>query len=147
MNYMHNQNKVKEQESKVVNFKVMICDDDNLILKTQRKLLESICKEYKKEVYIETASNGLECVYKIFDDYINKGLSYSILLIDENMDYFSGTDATFLLRKLQNEKTINYFLIYSVTGHEDEESLKKIMSYGCNGTVAKHLSKRALIQF
>lgn len=123
----------------------MICDDDNLILKAEKKLIESICKEYKKEVFIQTASNGLECVYKVFDDFINKEISYSILLIDENMTYMNGTDATKIIRKLQSEKTLNNFYIYSVTAHDDEESLSKIMSYGCDGTVNKPLTKRALI--
>lgn len=147
MNYIYDENKTKEyhQESQNIDLKIMICDDDNLILKAERKLLETICKEYKKEVYIQSSSNGLECVYKIFDDYINKGLSYSILFIDENMPYMNGTEATSILKKLQSEKTINNFLVYSVTAHEDEETLKKILSYGCDGTVTKPLSKRVLI--
>ena len=147
MNYFFAKNKVKEfqQESRNYDFKVMICDDENIVLKAQKRLLETICKEHNKEVYIETASNGLECLYKIFDNYVNKGISYNILLIDENMTVLNGTDAILLLRKLQSNKSINNFLIFSVTGHEDEENINRIMSSGCDGTVAKPLSKHTFL--
>lgn len=147
MNYYYTQNKTKEiqQDSKNIDLKIMLCDDETLILKSLKKLLEDICKDFKKEVFIQTCSNGLECLYKMYDDFTNKGLCYSMLLIDEQMPCLYGTEATKLLRKLQQEKCINNFLIYSVTAHIDEESINNIMSYGCDGTVVKPLNKRSLV--
>ena len=142
INYIHKQIKAEEiLDKNNIELKIMICDDDSTILKAERRLLESICKENKKDVYIETCSNGLECVYKIFDDYINRGISYSILLIDENMNYMDGSEAIKILRKLQRDKVINNFLIYSVTGQEDNEIA---MKYGCDGVLTKIIPKRAL---
>lgn len=142
INYIHKQIKAEEiLDKNNIELKIMICDDDSTILKAERRLLESICKENNKDVYIETCSNGLECVYKIFDDYINRGISYSILLIDENMNYMDGSEAIKILRKLQSDKVINNFLIYSVTAQEDNDVA---MLYGCDGVLTKIIPKRAL---
>jgi CheY-like chemotaxis protein len=142
INYIHKQIKAEEiLDKNNIDLKIMICDDDSTILKAERRLLESICKEHKKEVYIETCNNGLECVYKIFDDYINRGISYSILLIDENMNYMDGSEAIKILKKLQRDKVINNFLIYSVTAQDDNEIA---MKYGCDGVLTKIIPKRVL---
>lgn len=130
--------KSKIIERKGADLNIMICDDESRQLRAAKKIVEDICKEYKKEVYVETATNGLECSYKILDDFTNRGISYNLLLIDEYMQHMNGSQAIKIIRELQEAKSINNFYIYSVSGVEGE-SLKQC---GNDGSIEKPLGKR-----
>lgn len=130
--------KQKIQERKGAALNIMICDDESRQLRSAKKLVEDVCRESNTEVYIETSTNGLECSYKILDDYLTRGISYSLLLIDEYMLHMDGRDAIKIIRRLQENKSINKFYIYSVSGLEEDA----LRNSGNDGTLPKPLAKR-----
>lgn len=132
--------KQKVHERKGAGINIMICDDDPRLLKSAKKVVEDVCKEFNKECYIETSTNGLECCYKILDDYVTRDISYSLLLIDEYMTHMDGKDAIKIIRNLEENKSISRIKIYSVSGL-DEDALRTNLN---DGAFSKPLSKRKI---
>lgn len=117
--------------------KIILCDDEAIILKAVEIAIKKVYSKNNKKVFIETSSNGIECLYKIYHDYRFKGIKYDLLIIDENMDYLKGSQVTSILKGLVEVKQLNELRIFSATGHEDEISLNRIKKFGCDGFIGK----------
>lgn len=144
MNYVYNQNKNKNiMEDKAINFKIIICDDENVIATSVKRLIETFCAEQGKEVFVATCFNGVEVINRIVEDN-NRNICYSLLMIDEELPYINGSDVIGILKKMQKNKEIYNFPIYSVTGHESEDFMNEVLKIGADGIIRKPLSKKAL---
>jgi len=117
----------------------MICDDEKIISKSIENLIIKVGKASKKSISTRMAKNGIECLYKIYEDYIN-GIKYDILLIDENMPFLLGSDIIRIITRLITSKQLNRIKIYSITGYSDLEQIKYIKDSGALGFYSKPLN-------
>ena len=120
----------------------MLCDDEPNILKSEKIVINSICKKLNKEVFITLSNDGLDCVHKLVEDY-KEGIFYSILFIDQYMKNLDGLQAISLIKSLQYKKRLNDFPIYCVSGINEDESLLKA---GAKGVLSKPTNKAIMQQ-
>jgi CheY-like chemotaxis protein len=111
------------------NLRIMICDDDPIIIKSFNNLIKKI-NNPKIDIVNVSTNNGLECLYKIYHDYLN-GELLNILFIDENMPVMNGNTCITNLNTLMSNKELNKFDIISTSsecGEHVSKGCKKIMS-------------------
>jgi CheY-like chemotaxis protein len=111
-------------QSKINTIRVFVCDDDQTIVQSTVCMLKKICHSNDNSTFnikVETANNGIECIYKIYKDYIG-GLKYDILLIDETMPFMKGTKCAQILKEIIKEKYLNHIKIICVTSLESDDS-------------------------
>jgi len=117
----------------------MICEDEKIIAKSIENLICKVGKASKKYIRTRIAKNGIECLYKIYEDYIS-GIKYDILLIDENMPFLLGSDIIKIITRLISSKQLNNIKIYSITGYSNMEQIKYIKECGAQGFYSKPLN-------
>lgn len=144
MNYVYNQNKNKNiSEDPGINIKIIICDDENVITNSVKRLIETFCSEQNREVFVATCFNGVEVINRIVEDS-NRNICYSLLLIDEELPYLWGSDVIKILKKMQKNKELYTFPIYSVTAHDNEDFINELLRIGADGIIKKPMNKKSL---
>jgi signal transduction histidine kinase len=131
--------------------RIVICDDDSNIVHSSSKIIKQIFSEAelrtKYEPHILTCYNGLECLYNIYQEYINKNF-IDILLIDETMPFLNGSVVCHILKNMIMNKQINEFLIYSVSSFEQSIGLDtKAFTDVLNKPLKKDVAKRIFGKF
>lgn len=134
-----------ENEVKSI-IKIMICDDDSGINKCIRRLITMSAEKKKIAIELEDSMNGLECMYKIYKDYLN-GNKYDAVMIDENMPFMKGSTCTNILKNMYSEGYLNKIRIISISSYEDQETMKFIKSLGCDEFLPKPHSKEIISKF
>jgi len=118
----------------------MICEDESIIAQSLQNLVKkTILKKKKTIVNTIIAQNGVDCLYKLCNDYIN-GFKYEILLIDENMPFLFGSEVIKIIYKLISSKQLNNIKIYSITGNSNEEERNYLLKCGVRGIYNKPLN-------
>ena len=124
----------KEQKKK--QFRIMICDDDHFIIKSFVNLIKkSTCGNL--DIVVSTVSNGLECLYKIYKDFSEKGEKLDLLFIDENMPFMNGGACIKNLNVLMENKDLNKIDIISTSSQVDEQTTKTMIGIGCKQCISK----------
>ena len=124
----------------------MLCEDDFGIRNTIKRLIQKVADEKKMVLDIEEAINGVECLYKIYKDYLN-GTKYDSILIDENMPFMKGSNCISILKNMYSEGYLNKIKIISISSFEDVETMKYIKSQGCDEFLPKPHSKEVISKF
>jgi len=115
--------------------RVMICDDDQFILKSFNNMIKKVNNPNIELVCVD-ASNGLECLYKIYKDY-SSGEFFDILFIDENMPVMNGNVCIKNLNLLISNKELNKIEIISTSSQQDKETIDNMLAMGVKQIVSK----------
>jgi len=81
------------------------------------------------------AYNGrqaLEAVMKNVEENEGQFCQYNLILIDCNMPFMDGYDATKAIREYLYKMNIDQPIITAVTGHVDDNSVNKGLGFGMN---------------
>ena len=97
--------------------KIIIVDDEKLIRQSERNVMNKYFKEKGISYEIEECSDGVECLYMIYDGMKN-GKKYDIIITDENMNFMNGSTLCEILKKLMNDNIMYFLKIVMVTSYE-----------------------------
>ena len=99
---------------------IILADDDTLNRKSSLRILQTIFNKFRLEYKIIEADDGLDCISKI-NECFKKDLFINMIICDESMTYFNGTDVAATLLKIKN-KNIDSIPFYLLTSYVDFES-------------------------
>jgi len=119
----------------------MICDDDPNITSSINNLVKKVSNELDICTHVDTCYNGIECLYRIYDNY-KKQKKYDILLLDENMPGISGSFLIRILQTMIEDKELNAIKIFSTTSFENDSFKKTMNSMGIYGFLPKPINKK-----
>ena len=90
---------------------------------------------------VETASDGVSCI-----DMIEKADAdyYKMILMDIQMPFMNGYDATLAIRKMKDTKKAMIPII-ALTAFVFAEDIQKVLSVGMNDHVAKPVDMNILV--
>ncbi len=118
--------KVKEEKKKRDKIRIMIVDDDEMILKSTGKLLKLM------GYYVDTATNG-ETGIKIMKENLAENIHYDLVILDLVIP--GGMGGVETLKHLREIAPDIKAVVSS--GYSDEEVLGNYSEYGFNGIVPK----------
>lgn len=128
------------QKSKNLIHQIILADDNHLINSCNERIVESLISELNLyNVDIVKVSDGLD-VIKIF---LNNDIKDKIKLIitDENMDYFNGSEMIKFIRKVEKLNKLNPIKIASVSSEDEKRHKDYLYDCGANFVFSKPLSK------
>lgn len=128
---VNKQVKSKEEDILKGSGKVLLIDDEPLILTVGEKLLKRLDYE------VMTASNGLEGI----EIYKEKKDSIDLVILDMVMPEMTGGDTYEALKRINSDVKVLLSSGYSLNG-----KAKEILSHGCNGFIQKPFSINQLSQ-
>ena len=112
------------------NIKILLVDDNELNIKVERKLLETLnCKN------IDYCYSGFECLEK------NKSNTYDIILLDDMMPKMSGTET---LKKLKENPSFKTPVV-ALTANAITGMRESYIAQGFSDYIAKPIEKETLI--
>ncbi len=111
--------------------KILIIDDDILIRKSMKIMLNYILLKYKLDYEIIEGEDGSDLIDFVMNDTDN---SVSIIFTDENMNLIEGSEA---ISTIKNIKNFNSIKVISITSLEDEFSKSRILSCGADRVLTK----------
>ena len=112
------------------NIKILLVDDNELNIKVERKLLETLnCKN------IDYCYSGFECLEK------NKSNTYDIILLDDMMPKMSGTETLKKLKENPDFKTP----VVALTANAITGMRESYIAQGFSEYIAKPIEKETLI--
>jgi len=114
------------------NAKVLVAEDN----KTNQMLISLILDDYGISYHI--ANNGLEAV-EIF-----KEKSFDLVLMDENMPKLNGLGAMKLIKAYEKQNSLEQTPIIALTAAVLESDVKRFISEGMDGFVAKPIDTSKL---
>lgn len=121
--------------------RILIVDDSEFIRKAVHYLISKSL--LFKDFLIIEGKDGIDILNYVIEDQA-QGSFIKIIITDENMEYFSGSYAISLLRKLERNKKIKRIFVVSLTAFIDEDNRKNILEKGADMIVAKPLSNAML---
>ena len=134
-----------ENEVKTV-IRIMICEDDSGIRNIIKRQFTNVSEKKKLAIELEESINGIECLYKIYKDFVT-GNNYDAVLIDETMPFMKGSICINILKNMYSDGYLNKIKIISITALDDQESIKYIKSQGCDEFLPKPHSKEVISKF
>ena len=130
--------------SQIQYVKLLIVDDEEFNQKALKIILKYSIK-LDPQVKIDVANNGKEAVEMIVND-INKNecLSYPVILMDCNMPFLNGYEATRMIRQIVGDANKVQPLIIAVTSHTEQEFYEQCIECGMNAVIAKPVDSTIL---
>ena len=122
---------------------VLVCDDDEFVLKTYLKMLEKLEEKHVKRIKVIIARDGIDCLWKVRETAKNGG-HFDLLIIDETMPFLSGSNTIELLNNIMQKKEVKKFPIVSVTAYFDESTMEDIKKKFANDVFNKPLNLKKL---
>ena len=118
--------------------KILICDDQKIILDCLEKILNSI--DTLKDYYdILKVTDGAFVLNEIIKDEQEKRIK--IVFIDENMEFLNGSETIQIIRKLEKNGKLSKGIKYcSLTAFVDDE-INSYKSFGFDEGISKPISK------
>lgn len=119
---------------------IILADDNHLINSCNERIIDGIMAELDLFKYeILKVSDGLD-VIKIF---LNNEIKDRIKLIitDENMDFFNGSEMIRFIRKVENLSKLNPIKIASVSSEDEKRHKDYLFDCGADFVFSKPLSK------
>jgi len=139
-------NEIAEENDIKATSKIMICEDDSGIRNTIKRIVSKVAEEKKHPIEIEDSINGVECMYKIYKDFVI-GNKYDAILIDETMPFMKGSTCINILKNMYLDGYINKIKIISISAYDDQETMKYIKAQGCDEFLPKPHTKDTISKF
>ena len=124
----------------------MICDDDSGIRNCIKRLILIVCNSNRITIDLTESINGIDCLHKIYKDYIN-GINYDALLIDENMPFMKGSSCIRILKNMYSEGHLNKFRMMSISSNDDNDTYNLLKANGCEEFLPKPHTKEIISKF
>lgn len=124
----------------------MICDDDTTVRVSMKRNFNKCAEEKRIFLDIEESINGLECLYKIYSDFL-VGIKYDIVFMDENMPFMKGSLAANILKNMALEGHMNKPRLISISSFEDEGIQNFLKEQGFNEFLKKPHTKETISKF
>ena len=126
-------------------FKILVIDDHVLIRQNTANLIKSVLTSLNIFNYrIIEGSDGIDLLSLIKSD---KDYKIKYIFIDENMEFLNGSEAVFLIRKLESHQKIQKYNIVSITAYDDEETRINIIKSGVNSIISKPCTKSEIMKY
>ena len=109
-------------------------------------MIENSLEEERKNFEVIQCSDGIDLIKLVVEDQ-NHGNLIKCVFTDENMEYINGSEAIKILRILEKKNKIKTLKIFSITCHEDVDSVKMITESGADLVLSKPISKTILINW
>jgi len=142
-------NQTKKSSShyrKIHSKKIMIIDDNKFINDSIKNLIDSIIREFHLDFKVIQGWDGVDLLKAVVEDQKHGNL-IECVFTDENMEYMNGSNAIKILRDWEKRNKIKNLKLFSITGQEDIQSYKHILSSGADSVLGKPVSKRLLINY
>jgi len=89
------------KSEKQFDFRVIVCDDEKLIVCSIEKLFHKIMEKRNLFIDVKIALDGAECIYFLYQG-IKQGIHYDAIISDENMDFIKGSLLFEIINKLKS---------------------------------------------
>ena len=126
--------------------KIMICDDDSSVRISLKRIINKCGEEKRIFVDIEETINGLECLFKVYNDYL-MGNKYDLVFLDENMPFMKGSICSNILKNMYFEGQMNKIKLISISSFEDQEIQKFLKQQGFDDFLQKPHSRETISKF
>ena len=140
---------IKNNYTNLVNYpkkaksKILIVDDNEILLRTLNKMLSELISLDNEEFEIITANDGLDILNYIIEDQF-KGNLIKCIITDENMEFINGSDAVGFLSKLQSRNKIKNISVIFLSSYDDDYNLGYLKATRDCAFMTKPLSAREL---
>ena len=129
------------------NIKILIVDDHKVLRNTLKNLCEKLLMKYSKKNYeFLEANDGVDIIYYLIYDQSQNNL-IKCVITDENMEYFNGSEAIKIIRKLEKYNKIKYIPIASITAFENRSMKDNLIKKGADYILSKPCKEVHLKQF
>ena len=123
---------------------ILVIDDNQIIRKSVKFLLQEIFKANGKSFRILEGSDGVDTLKMVIDDQKLKN-SIKCIFSDEKMEYFDGSKSISIIRELENLNKIKRVNFVSITSYDDNMNKNIIKNCGADYVVQKPCSRSSLI--
>lgn len=120
---------------------IIICDDCELIRNSLIKMLRSITI-VNKQYELITCYDGAEVLLKLVQDQ-TKGNLIKLIMIDENMDYLSGTQTVSIINRLAQENKLKKVCCVSISANDASNNANSVY----DSIIMKPVTKQKLNEF
>jgi len=104
-----------------------------------------LIKDLNLNYNVVLASDGLDIIKLALQYDKNYNSIIKGIFTDENMDYFSGSEAIQFIRKLEKVKNYQKTKIVSMTCYDDMKTTEHIIKIGADCIVSKPLTRNILL--
>ena len=122
--------------------KILIVDDEDIMNKSIKKILENIIKDKKLKISIIECHDGIDLIKEVIDDQENGNL-IDLIITDENMQYINGTQALRILIDLELSNKVK--IPYVISSTTDLLSIENMKSLKIEKNLPKPITKDSLI--
>jgi len=124
---------------------ILVIDDNDIINMSNKKIFETVIRENNLNLMIYLGSDGLDIIKTTLRYEKNYNSIIKGIFTDENMDYFSGSEAIKFVRKFEQVKNYKKSKIISMTCHEDNKITDHIIKAGADLIMSKPITKNILL--
>lgn len=103
---------------KKINKKILIADDNVILLNMLKKMLNDLFKKYNMDFEIIAVNDGLDILNNVIEDQFNGNLIQCIIT-DENMEFIKGSDAVKILKDLNQKNRIKDIPVIFLTSYDE----------------------------
>jgi len=98
-------------------YRFMIVDDEMLIRRSQKNVIEKYFRKKNVNIMITECSDGAECLFKLYEGNL-KGIEYDMIFTDETMLLIRGTDMARIVKTLIKENILYEIKIFMITSYD-----------------------------
>lgn len=120
---------------------IVVCDDCELIRNSLIKMLRDLTL-IKNTYEVITCYDGAEVLMKLIQDQTNGNL-IKLIMIDENMDYLSGTQTVSIINRLELDGKVKKVFCVSISANDGISDPKSVY----HAIITKPLTKLKLREF
>jgi len=116
--------------------KVLVIDDYIYIREGLKSIIEEISYKMNIDIDIELGEDGIDLLNQVINSQ-RQGFTYTLIFVDENMNFMNGSKAIGIIRELEKDQKIKRNNIVTVTAFEDEATKSNIMNAGSDIILSK----------
>jgi DNA-binding NarL/FixJ family response regulator len=113
-----------------------VIDDYIYIREGLKSIIEEISNKMNIDIDIELGEDGIDLLNQVITSQ-RQGFTYTLIFVDENMNFMNGSKAIGIIRELEKDQKIKRNNIVTVTAFEDEATKSNIMNAGSDIILSK----------
>ncbi len=122
----------KDSNSLISNedLRILVVDKEYLIRRSHINVIKKFSKKQKLNIVIEEASDGADCLHKIYLGFLD-GIKYDLILTEESMNFMNGGFTSKIIKSLIKKNILENIKIIMITSYninviENLKSYKRI---------------------